>query len=299
MLSKLCAGFGLCALWISFLASPSFAQDSAAGKKLSTVPAEIYVDGAAIYEKPDFDSRVLDYLRYQTKVQVSKKAFRGTGGMGLFHRVRYSGSKLGWVPDTDVRVSDAESVQVAAPEKKSGSKAWEKEEEEVLGKAPLYFTRYLGGAVAMVNFTEKYQGRKLSDDMLMYGLRMTGPGTLFDGPPLDFNLWFSLDKPNYFSKFSSGRSTGFLLFGDVLAMFPLIDETNWLVTYGLGVMWVYTRYKIPVKSATFDSQELRIGGTADFGVARRIGKFLLRGDVKYYYEKTQYFGYLLSFQGEY
>ncbi|NJM10450.1 MAG: hypothetical protein HC883_06275, partial [Bdellovibrionaceae bacterium] len=203
--------------------------------------AQIYVDGAAVYEKSDFDSKVQDYLRYQTKVMVSKKAFRGIGGMGLFHRIRY-GKKFGYIPDTDVRVftEESEKTPETAPETKTGSKAWEKEEEEQLGKAPLYFTRYLGGAVAMVNFTEKFSGKKFSDNMLMYGLRMSGPGTLFDGPPLDFNFWFSLDKPGYYDNFASGKPTGFLMFGDVMIQLPFIDAKNTLVTYGLGLMWVYT-----------------------------------------------------------
>ncbi len=173
----------------------------------------------------------------------------------------------------------------------------EKEEQENLGKAPLYFTRYLGGAFAIVNFTEKFQGQRFSDDMMMYGLRMTGPGTLFDGPPLDFNLWFSLDQPDYFQKFASGRSNRILLFGDVLAMLPLIDTTNWLATYGLGLMWTYTRYRIPVKTLSFDSQEFRIGLVADVGVARRFGKYLLRADAKYYYEKTSTSDTSLAFKG--
>ncbi len=292
---RLCFAFGLCATWIHL---PSNAQDKKASASQALIQALIYVDGAAIYEKPDFDAKVQDYLRYQTKVQVSKKAFRGSSGMGLFHRIRY-GNKTGWVPDTDIRIALPEATKAAAPEKNSGSKAWEKEEEEVLGKAPLYFTRYLGGAFAIVNFTEKFSGKNYTDDMMMYGMRMTGPGTLFDGPPLDFNFWFSLDKPDYYSRFASGKPTGFLLFGDVLAMLPLIDTTNWLATYGIGVMWTYTRFKVPVKTAIFDSQEFRIGLVADLGIARRFGKYLLRVDAKYYYEKADYLGYTLSFQREY
>jgi len=297
--------FGLCAVWIS--PAVSSAQNSGASRRKSSgwVSAQIYVDGAAIYEKPNFDSKVQDYLRYQTKVMVSKKAFRGIGGMGLFHRIRY-GKKFGYVPDTDVRVAapEAEKAQSAAPEKTGGSKAWEKEEQEVLGKAPLYFTRYLGGAVSMVQFTEKFSGKKYSDNMMMYGLRMSGPGTLFDGPPLDFNFWFSLDKPDYYSNFAQ-KPSGFLMFGDVMIQLPLIDGKNTLLTYGIGVMWVYTRYKVPVRQqstgrqVTFDSQELRVGLDAGIGLGRKIGKTMLRLDTKYYYEKTQYFGYILSLQGEY
>lgn len=288
--------FGLCAVWISPEASAQSRKKKSAG-----VHAQIYVDGAAIYEKPDFDSKVQDYLRYQTKVVVSRKAFRGVGGMGLFHRIRY-GKKFGYVPDTDVRVIEVEALkqtEEGAPEKKTISKVWEKEEQEVLGKPPLYFTRYLGGALALVNFKEKFSGKTFSDDMLMYGLRMTGPGTLFDGPPLDFNVWFSLGKPGYYKKFASGSPTGFMMFGDVMFMLPLIDAKNTLVSYGLGVMWLYTRYKIPVRGANFDSQEVRLGFDAALGIGQRMGKMMLRLDAKYYYEKTQYFGYILSLQGEY
>ncbi len=265
------------------------------------VRAMIYVDGAAIYRKPDFDSTVQDYLRYQTPVVVSRKPYQGRGGMGLFHYVRY-GKKTGFVPDTDIRMVKKEIEKVAKTKgaKKLRSKAWEKEEEENLGKAPLYFTRYLGGAVSMVNFTEKFSGKKLHDNMLMYGLRMTGPGTLIeDGPPLDFNFWFSLDKPGYYSKFAKGAPTGFMMFGDVAALFPIIDGKSTLVTLSLGLMWVFTKYKVQVKDRTYDSSEFRIGLDTGLGIGQKFGKYMVRLDGKYYYEKTQYFGTILSFQGEY
>jgi hypothetical protein len=267
-------------------------------KSAGWVKGVVYNDGAAVYKSPDFDSAVLDYLDVNTPVFVSKRATRGLGGMGLFHLVRY-GKKRGYIADTDVKVSKS-AVMVDQPSrKKSPSKMWEKEEEEALGDSPLYFRRYLGGALANVQFAEKFSGRRLSDDMLMYGMRMMGPGVLFDGPPLDFNFWFTLSKPGYHRKFSSGESTGYMLFGDVAFMLPFIDTKNWLATYGLGVMWVYTSYRIPVKGDTFDSQEFRIGLDVTAGVGRKFGKYMLRGDAKYYIEKTQYLGYMLSFMGEY
>lgn len=258
-----------------------------------------------MYSKPDFDSPVQDYLSYQTQAFVSKRPYAGTGGLGLFHRIRYK-NKSGYITDTDIRVLRKETEKQVSDDKKGNpSKAFSSEEEKSASKAPVYLTRYFGAAVSMVKFTEKFSGRKLSDNMLMYGLRMSGPGTLFDGPPLDFNIWFSLQKPKYFGNFSAGPATGFLLFGDLLAMFPLIDVNNTIVNYGLGLMWTYTRYAIPVRNAknnqvgSFDSQEFRIGGVIDLGVGQRFGRYLLRADAKYYYEKTGYLGYGLSFQAEY
>ncbi|HMN70117.1 MAG TPA: hypothetical protein PKC28_16380, partial [Bdellovibrionales bacterium] len=239
--------------------------------------ATVYTDGASVYEGPDFDSRVITYLNFKTKVKASKKAYRGVGGMGLFHMIRYGGGKQGYVPDTDIRVSGGgagETVRGEDKPKKSMSKAWEAEEKEAKGEQPLYFTRYLGGAFAMVNFTEKFSGKKYSDQMMMYGLRMTGPGTLFDGPPLDFNLWFSHEQPAYYEKFADKKTTGFLLFGDVMAMLPLIDMGSTIFNYGLGVMWTYTRYRVPVGGYSFDSQEFRVGAAVGAGLGQRLGPML-------------------------
>lgn len=228
--------------------------------------------------------------------------------MGLFHKIHYQ-KKVGFIPDTDIRVTKkgGEATRNAQEaRKKSASKAFEDDEpKKGPGKDPIYFTRYLGAAVSRVHFTEKYSGHKLSDQMVMYGLRMTGPGTLFDGPPLDFNFWFSLQKPKYFQNFADAAPRGFLVFGDVQAMFPMIDVDNTIINFGMGVMWVYTNYKIPVKNkssgkvASFDSQELRMGFDVSAGFGHRFGRYLARGDVKYYIEKTSYAGYLLSFQMEY
>lgn len=266
----------------------------------------IVTDGAAIYSRPDFDSQVQDYLSYQSPVVVSKRPYAGVGGLGLFHRVRY-GAKMGFITDTDIRVVRKESGdKPGVPEDrgKPQSKAWEPEEDENLGKTPIYLSRYIGGALAMVNFAEKYSGRKFSDGLTMYGLRATGPDILFEGPPLDFNFWFSLQKPKYIRKFASGNPTGFLVFGDVMALLPLVEMGKTIVNYGLGVMLTYTKFTIPVKNkngqtASFDSQEIRAGVDVGLGVAHRLDKILLRADAKYYFEKTSYPGFVISVQGEY
>ncbi len=282
------------------------------------VPAAVISDGAAVYEKPDFDSKVIDFLPYSSNVEVSKRAFNGVGGLGLFHKVRVKSGKIGFIPDTDIRVVEKirEQIRESRPSTKVDdplqlqpkSKAWSDDEEEARsssGGAPIYLTRYLGGAVSMINYTEKFSGKKLSDNMMVFGLRMTGPGTLFDGPPLDLNIGFSMDKPEYYNRFSRGVS-GFMAFGDVMAMFPMVNLDDWAVTYGLGVMWTFSKYRVQItrfgtnNPENVDTLEFRIGVDVGVGVSRRIGKnFMIRADAKYHYEKTQYMGYMLSFQRRY
>ncbi len=261
-----------------------------------------------MYQLPDFDATVSDYLDYHAPVYILKKPVPGQGGMGLFHRVRYK-NKSGYMADTDVRMSgkeiekerakNADSKTAKKSEKKNKSKAWDQDDEAAMGPQPIYFTRYFGGALSRVDFTEKFSGKKLHDNMWMAGLRMTGPGTLFDGPPLDFNFWFSYQKPGYYRQITNEAPSGFLLFGDVMAMFPLLDKKNLLLNYGAGLMWTYTNYKVSIGNSHFDSQEFRVGFDFDFGLAYRIQQALVRLDAKYYWEKTQYLGYLLSVQTKY
>jgi hypothetical protein len=293
---RLFIAFGACAVWTSI---PANAQDKPAAK-IHWAKAIIYVDGAAVYSRADFDSPVQDYLRYQTPVWAGLKPYQGVSGMGLFHIISY-GKKKGYVPDTDIRFNKKIAAKVPKTVKqKSRSKAWEKEEEQMYGKAPIYFTRYLGAAASYVNFTEKFSHKAYHSGMLMYGLRMTGTGTLItDGPPLDFNLWFSMDKPDYYKKFTSKTPRGFLVFGDIMAMLPLVDHKRFIVNYGIGLMYVFTKYSVDINNKTYDSSEFRIGADAGLGVGVKLGQYIVRFDGKYYYEKTQYFGGVLSFQGEY
>lgn len=265
--------------------------------------ATVTTDGGAVYSGPDFDERVSDYMPFKTKLWATKKAIAGRGGLGLFYKVRYK-SKSGYMADTDIKLLDkgkGEGKTDTSDAKKSKKKSGfgDDEEDKHSGDEPLYFRRYIGGAVALVNFTEKFSGKKLSDSMLMYGLRMSGPGTLFDGPPLDVNIWFSMQKPGYYNKFTAAAPSGFLMFGDLGVTLPFFEGKDTLVHYGLGLMWVYTNYKVQVKSSHFDSQEFRIGATVDLGVTQRFGQYAVKVDGKYYYEKTQYFGGILSLQVEY
>ncbi len=303
--------FGVFAAFL--FSAPTFAQSNSQTK--SGLKATVISDGAAVYEKPDFDSKVIEFVPFQSVIAVSRKAFAGTDGLGLFHKTRVRG-KIGYIPDTDIRVGEKEREKEQEKERerervepskakaekikedKPKSMAWDKDEEDV-GKAPLYLTRFLGGAISRVNFTEKFSGRKLSDQITMYGMRMTGPGTLFDGPPLDMNVWFSMQKPKYYDVFSSNLN-GFLMFGDVMAMLPIVNLDDWVLSYGLGVMWTFTKYRVQIRGENTDSLEFRIGLDLGLGLGTRIGKtWMVRGDAKYYYEKTQYLGYILSLQKEY
>jgi hypothetical protein len=270
--------------------------------------ATVVTDGGSVYTAPDFDAKIADYLAFKTPLYITKKAIPGHGGLGLFHRVRYK-SKSGFMADTDIRVTNSKETDPASekdaekisPEaKKARSKAFHQDDEErSKSTEPMFYRRYVGGALAMVDFSEKFQGTKFNSEMLMYGLRATGPGIIFASLPLDFNLWFSLKAPGYYGQFPSTTAKGFLLFGDLSLTLPFYEWGHNLVYYGLGMMYTYTKFNVQIKNSFFDSQEVRLGGVFSLGYGHKFGSFAVRADARYYYERTQYLGYLGSFQMEY
>ncbi len=282
-----------------FAPQTSFAQKARAKSRYQKAIAGL--DGASVYKAADFDSPVIEYLKPGTKITATIARARGVGGLGLFYKVKTHTGKIGYVTDIEI-VPEFQSggAKKRVAEKKKNPVFEEATEQQANpDREPVYYTRYIGGGAGLLNFTEKFQGQKFSSSVTMFAFKMSGPGTLFDGPPLDFNFSFSPSAPSYYEKFGRGPASGFFMFSDLVLNLPLMEFKKGIVFYGLGLMATYTRFKPTVSDTTFDSQELRIGAAASLGYSHRFGKYAVRWDSKYYYEATAYLGHWLSFQVEY
>jgi hypothetical protein len=263
-------------------------------------------DGAAIYSRPDFDSEVIDTLNAGTKIPVSTRQFMGQGGMGLFHKIKTPRGKLGYIPDTDVILPKGTKIEtpknalsrLTEKEKKDREKTVRVEKDEDLMRKSVYLTRYVGGTIGLVDYTEKFEGNKLHSATYFAGFRLTGPNILFKSPPLDFNILATPLMPKYLSDVGSGAH-GFLLMSDLAMNMPLYEELNSLIYYNLGLLLNFSDYKVDVGTGSYDSMDLRIGVDIGAGYAYRFSSYVLRADLKYYIEKTLYFGAMISFQTEY
>lgn len=265
--------------------------------------AIVSIDGAALYAKPDFDSEVLTYLKLGDPVIASIKTFPGRGGIGLFFALKTAKGLKGFIADTDLVAAGTKRplsplMKDSAPVDMSGKS--DQGPDALAPEEPLYFTRFLGAAIGKKGYSVKYNGRTYSSDMLFFGVRGTGPGTLFDGPPLDFNLAVSLDSPKFYEEFAQNKPTGFLLYSDLLLQLPFWENKNNLVYYGLGFMATYSSYKVQLNNRFQDTKEFRLGGELGLGYARRIfNKYLVRMDYKYHFERFQNTSYWLSVMTEY
>ena len=266
---------------------------------------------ATVYSSPDFDSETIDELKPGTKIPISTKQFQGNGGMGLFHKIKTPSGKLGYVPDTDVVLPKGTKLdspkepkglskdKPARREKQQTPVHVEQQQPEEKQRKSIYLTRYAGGTLALVDYTEKFPGAKLHAQTPFIGLRLTGPGALFKGPPIDFNLQLSPMAPSYLNKLSGHKGSGFLLMTDLMLNLPLYDTPHTLLYYGLGILLNFSDYKVQVGNGTYNSQDLRLGMDFDVGYAYRFSHFVVRADLKAYIEKTFYLSEMLTFQTEY
>lgn len=261
--------------------------------------AVVGVEGATVYQSPDFDSKVVVVLPPGLKVSSSHRTFPGKGGLGLFYRVAYEKTKTGYVADTELIPEFKRKGK--RPEKNPVFDDVESMRERALsGQEPIYNSRYMGVMAGVWNFTEKFHGRRVSSQDTLYGVRLSGPGVLSEVLPIDLNILFSPKVPSYYGLLSRSAPSGFYMDVELSFLFPLAEENHYMLYGGLGINTIYTKFRLEVEPGVFlDTQEVRVGGVGTAGLALRFGKWMLRGDARYYYETTSYLGFWGTFAHEF
>lgn len=277
--------------------------------------ATVSVDGSAIYEYPNFDSPVLEYLDQGKSVKVSKKIYPGIGGLGAFYKIRIRPGVFGYITDTDVKLNSKSSGRASVDDRDDDEDMGdddptrlmdETKNEEDADSNPensLYMIRYLGLAAYNFNYSEVLRNQTETSATSMFGVKYTGPTGAMGGMPLDINLMFTATAPSFYNEIASS-TTGVMLIGDAVAMIPLYDSRSYIIYYGAGLMLRYSTWKVLLKQQpgrpALDSVELAVGAVGDFGLAVRLSRqFLIRADAKYYYEKEKYFGLGAAIQYKY
>ncbi|MEK6555605.1 MAG: hypothetical protein AABZ31_10220, partial [Bdellovibrionota bacterium] len=197
-------------LFLSLLCFSPFAF-SQTKKKAAKDPgqkAKVTVDGAAVYESANFDSPVMDYLDRGKGILVSRKVYRGAGGLGAFHKIRLRKGVFGYITDVDIQTSgkalnaaksssrpnppprvEADPAQSAVdandPTQIQPELERNEPEDDRNAGGGLYLTRYLSLNYATYDYAEKIGKKSNSGDLTMFGVKLTGPGSLMGGIPID------------------------------------------------------------------------------------------------------------------
>ncbi len=282
-------------------------------KKSATVGASqaavVKTDSVTVYSKPDFDAPAISYLSAGQNVRVSKRQY---GSVQKFFKLRLPNGKMGYVSTIDVNRAggDDESDQANGKDK-------DKEKEKGTGKdkaddqenksrqaryrhemdKPMIFNRWIGLLGGSLAFKEKIKGAKGEDELIIYGLKVSGPDILLEGPIMDLNLFLHIGAPDYYNDLSKIKPTGFVFMTDALLIFPLTNGQNSSVYFGGGPLFKFSSFKyINLAGAPKNPQQFALGGSGVIGLGLRMGGVALRGEAKYIAERTTQIVYQLSLQ---
>lgn len=283
-------------------------RPAAAAQKTSSQGqwAVVKTDNAIVYEQTDFDSAVLMYLPAGQKIRISKTIF---GSYFKFYKVKVSESKIGYITSIDVQVQNENDAKSAVrPGGRPGTKS-AAHAKGALGRAklanqyppvrPFMQTKYLGAFVGMLNYKENIPGVNASENLLVYGFKLTGPKTIID-LPTDLNFTLHYGAPTYYQSFSNIRPTGYVMIADLLLLFPFLEKKQSAFHFGVGPLLDYSSFQFGSASGIANSTDLSLGLAVALGFGAKLGlNWAVRGEYKIMWERANYSLYQLALQNRF
>ncbi|OFZ12783.1 MAG: hypothetical protein A2Z20_07000 [Bdellovibrionales bacterium RBG_16_40_8] len=271
--------------------------------------AKIIIDGAAIYEAPNFDAPVVEYMDSGKKVKISKKIYQSNSGLGSFYKIRIRKGVFGYVTDTDVKIAGLKGKDSKAysgddiDDDPTKIQPMFKDDEEQEQGHTLFFARYIGVNYSSFNYNEVINNRSRTATVSLFGIKLSGPIGLLGGAPMDMNVVFTTTAPPFYKDIATSTS-GFMIIGDMLVLFPLYQSRSIIFEYGIGLVARYSSWGVSLinkpDKPPVDSQEIGVGVAGKVGAALKISdQVLFRADGKYYYENSKYFGFTAALQFKY
>lgn len=274
---------------ILFFTTISFAQTKGYKYRAGTLE-----DGVQVYKNPDFDSPVIAVLPGGKVYDVSAKIVNGA-----FYRIRVKPGLLGYVADSDVKPLFPTQGKSANDKVKRSKES----RPEPKRKRSFEFTQYAGIQYISIEYAENTMGDKRKDQLGFIGAKLSGPDLVVDGAfPTDVNFLFYTGAPGYYEKLTGNSADGWILLMDFLWENYNPMGKNALTFWGFGPMFKFSKFNVLLtdpatgRRSDYSLQDMSLGAVFNAGVALRWEPVALRGELKYFWEKQQYWGAGLSLQ---
>jgi hypothetical protein len=258
----------------------------------------VVTDNALVYKAADFDAPVVAELAVGEIFTISTQIFNGA-----FYKVKVKDGVYGYISDVDIKPVSPLKKETKAKEKEEfPSQEARKRNEPPKKKKQKGFEweHYRGLQVAQIGFREDTMGDRRTDSMLFYGVKVSGQDVLAEGSYVDGNLLFHFGAPKYYADATGKSANGFGMIADLLWQIANPQGKDTLVIWGFGPMLKYTKWDVALdvggREEAYELTDITLGAAFNLGIAQRFESFALRGEIQYYWEKMQYFGFSLSIQ---
>jgi hypothetical protein len=245
--------------------------------------ATVVNDGALVYQDADFDAAVINTLKVGGVYNISK------GKKGAFYKIRLKPGTVGWIADNDVRLG----VIKIKPQPKTVDIETEMKKKPV---KPFMRSRYRGVALEYLMYQEDTMGEYRTSGLMFYGMKINGYNTMFTGDIYtDANILFHVGAPSYYADETGHSADGFIVIANFL-LETALPQSKWhMFYYGFGPTFKYSHFNLEsdtgTESLTYPADDMTLGAVFNLGLGFRLSQSLsLRSDIKYYWEKTKYYG---------
>jgi len=253
-------------------------------------------DGATIYKAASFDSAVIAHLAPGTTFYISTVLFNGA-----FYRIMVKKNLLGYVPDYQIDPLNGAAAANAATTNVDAKKNKKSKDKTPPRREPpqraLASTRFGGLEYAAIDFKEHTMGGNYHQSISFFGFKFSGPNLLVNGPfTMDINVLMHFGAPGYYQDATGNSADGFIMLADVMfqTYWPL--SQNVMAYYGFGPMLHFSKFNLGLGTSpnikTYLAEDMNLGADFNLGLATRVGnRWGIRGEVRYYWEKTMYLGF--------
>jgi hypothetical protein len=262
--------------------------------------AIIVAEQAYIFKQPNFDAEVITILTPGKTIYYISR-----GKWGPFHKIRLSPTQNGYVLDSDVRkIKDPkDKSKNKNDEDRSADEAKDKAKKKPRARSMMGM-RGWGPVLQVTDFAESTMGSVFHETMPFYGLKFSGPNTFFEGATYtDADLLIHWGAPGYYSDATTNSASGWIILADVFWEMTQLQSKNVITYFGFGPMFRYSHIsstlQVGAQGVDYSLDDMVLGAAINVGTAARMGKYALRFDGKYYWEKQKYWALGLAFQFEF
>lgn len=247
--------------------------------------------GSLVYKNSDFDAPVIAKLAAGKMYLISNQI------VGAFYKIKIKDGVYGYIADTDIRPVTAESEKKL---KNTNNKKNKTSTSKSKKQKAFEFQKYRGLQISQITFKEDTMSVDPKENLTFFGFRVSGPDILVEGSYVDSTIQIHLGAPQYYEKATKKSADGLILLMDFKWQTVFPQGKNTMLYFGFGPMLKYSQFRTALnvsgKEEAYDLVDMSVGAALDLGITQRFEQFALRGEILYYWEKTQYSGLALSAQ---
>lgn len=244
--------------------------------------AQIVTQGALLYTEPDFDATPLGALQAGDVVDVSTQRY------GAFYFAKTKIGQQGYISDVDVKLAKGAIQQGGQLTPSEAPRIASKSEKKIDRRPPFEETRFVGLSYDFIRYSEDTMGKSYSEPYDFFGIKFTGPNLLLGIMPVDIHLRFTNQVPTYYQKNTGQPVESLITISDIKFM-SFWPQSSWHMLFlGFGPTVRYSRFDVKYNGKSYPLEDVGVGAAFNVGIAFRWGKFALRTEADYFWEKSKY-----------